>query len=239
MIETTEHNFNFVDGEMLLIDKPLTWTSFDVVKSLRVFIKKTYKLKKVKVGHAGTLDPQASGLLILCTGKLTKRIDEFQGMDKVYIGQMTLGATTPSYDKETEPDQFFPIDNIQRVDLEKASLKFKGEIEQVPPVYSAIKIAGKRAFKYARKNQEVQINARKVTIHHFDLLNFIPPYLEFSVKCSKGTYIRSLAHDFGKALDNGAYLSELRRTKIGEYSVSEAVTVDALKEKILSQIQTP
>lgn len=237
MTTSEEHIFNFVDGEMLLIDKPLSWTSFDVVKSLRVFIKKTYNLKKVKVGHAGTLDPQASGLIILCTGKLTKQIDEFQGMDKVYVGQMTLGATTPSYDKETEPDHFFPIENIQREDLEKASLKFKGEIEQVPPVFSAIKIAGKRAYKYARKNQEVQINARKVTVHHFDLLNFTPPFLEFSVKCSKGTYIRSLVHDFGKALDNGAYLSELRRTKIGKYSVNEAVTIDVLKEKILSQIE--
>jgi len=152
---------------------------------------------------------------------------------------MTLGATTPSYDKETEPNHFFPVENIQREDLEKASLKFKGEIEQVPPVFSAIKIAGKRAYKYARKNQEVQINARKVTIHQFDLLNFTPPFLEFSVKCSKGTYIRSLVHDFGKALDNGAYLSGLRRTKIGKYSVNEAVTIDTLKEKILSQIQTP
>lgn len=237
MTKKEAHIFDFVEGEMLLIDKPLQWTSFDVVKSLRVFIKKNYNLKKVKVGHAGTLDPQASGLLILCTGKLTKRIDEFQGMDKEYIGQMTLGATTPSYDKETEADQFFPIEGIQKVDLETASLKFSGEIEQVPPVYSAIKIAGKRAFKYARKNQEVQINARKVTIHQFDLLNFTPPHLEFSVKCSKGTYIRSLVHDFGKALDNGAYLSGLRRTKIGEYSVNEAVTIDALKEKILSQIQ--
>jgi len=239
MIATTEHIFNFVDGEMLLIDKPVNWTSFDVVKSLRVFIKKTYNLKKVKVGHAGTLDPLANGLIILCTGKLTKQIDEFQGMDKVYVGQMTLGATTPSYDKETEPNHFFPVENIQREDLEKASLKFKGEIEQVPPVFSAIKIAGKRAYKYARKNQEVQINARKVTIHQFDLLNFTPPFLEFSVKCSKGTYIRSLVHDFGKALDNGAYLSGLRRTKIGKYSVNEAVTIDTLKEKILSQIQTP
>lgn len=239
MTAIKEHIFNFVDGEMLLIDKPLNWTSFDVVKSLRVFIKKTYNLKKVKVGHAGTLDPQASGLLILCTGKLTKQIDEFQGMDKVYVGQMTLGATTPSYDKETEPDHFFPIDNLQWSDMEKASLDFKGEIDQVPPVYSAIKIAGKRAFKYARKNQEVQINARKVTIHQFDLLNYTPPFLDFSVKCSKGTYIRSLVHDFGKALDNGAYLSGLRRTKIGEYSVSEAVTIDILKEKILSQMQNP
>jgi tRNA pseudouridine55 synthase len=222
---------------MLLIDKPLDWTSFDVVKNLRAFIKRTYNLKKFKIGHAGTLDPLATGLLILCTGKMTKRIDEYQGMDKVYVGQMTLGATTPSYDKETEPSQFFPIGDIQPEDLKKVSLEFKGEIEQVPPVYSAIKIQGKRAYKYARKDQDVQIKSRKVTIHQFDLLNFTPPLLDFSIKCSKGTYIRSLVSDFGKSLNNGAYLSSLRRTKIGDYSVNDAITIDDFKQKVLSQMQ--
>lgn len=237
MTHLREHIFNFVEGEMLLIDKPLEWTSFDVVKSLRVFLKKTYNLKKIKVGHAGTLDPLATGLLILCTGKMTKQIDKFQGMDKVYVGQMTLGATTPSFDKETKPDQIFPIDQLHTDDLMQASLKFKGEIEQVPPVYSAIKVEGKRAYKSARKEQDVKMKSRKVTVHHFDLLNFTPPHLDFSVKCSKGTYIRSLVNDFGKSLNNGAYLSDLRRTKIGDYSVNDAITIDDFKQKVLSQLQ--
>ena len=236
MSRVKEHIFNFEEGEMLLIDKPLEWTSFDVVKSLRIFLKKTYNLKKLKVGHAGTLDPLASGLLILCTGRMTKQIDEFQGMDKVYIGQMTLGATTPSFDKETETDQSFPIANIHTDDLKQASLKFKGEIEQIPPIYSAIKIEGKRAYKSARKDQDVKMKSRKVTIYEFDLLNFTPPFLDFSVKCSKGTYIRSLVNDFGKSLNNGAYLSDLRRTKIGDYSVNDAVTIDNFKQKVLSQL---
>jgi len=237
MTHPKEHIFNFLEGEMLLIDKPFGWTSFDVVKHLRAFIKRTYNLKKFKIGHAGTLDPLATGLLILCTGKMTKRIDEYQGLDKVYIGQMTLGATTPSFDKETKPNQFFSIDHLQPDELRKASLQFAGEIEQVPPIYSAIKIDGKRAYKYARKDQEVQIKSRKVIIHKFDLLNFTPPQLDFSVKCSKGTYIRSLVSDFGKSLDNGAYLSSLRRTKIGEYSVNDAISLGDFKENVLSQLQ--
>jgi len=231
-----EYIFNFVEGEMLLIDKPLEWTSFDVVKSLRIFLKKTYNLKKLKVGHAGTLDPLATGLLILCTGKMTKQIDNFQGMDKVYVGQMTLGATTPSFDKETKADQVFSIDKLHIDDLNQASLKFKGEIEQVPPVYSAIKVDGKRAYKSARKDKDVKMKSRKVTVHEFDLLNFTPPHLDFSVKCSKGTYIRSLVNDFGKSLNNGAYLSELRRTKIGDYSVNDAITIDDFKQKVMSQL---
>jgi tRNA pseudouridine55 synthase len=236
MTQVEEHIFNFAEGELLLIDKPLEWTSFDVVKSLRIFIKKTYNLKKLKVGHAGTLDPLASGLLILCTGRMTKQIDEFQGMDKVYVGQITMGATTASFDKETKVDEVFPIDNISIDDLKQASLKFRGEIEQVPPIYSAIKIEGKRAYKSARKDQDVQMKSRKVTIHEFDLLNFTPPHLDFSVKCSKGTYIRSLVNDFGKSLNNGAYLSDLRRTKIGDYSVNDAVTIEDFKQKVLSQL---
>jgi tRNA pseudouridine55 synthase len=237
MTRPEAHIFNFVEGEMLLIDKPFEWTSFDVVKHLRAFIKRTYNLKKFKIGHAGTLDPLATGLLILCTGKMTKRIDEYQGMDKVYVGQMTLGATTPSYDKETEPDHFFPVDHLQPDDLKNACLKFTGEIEQVPPVYSAIKIKGKRAYKYARKEQDVKIKARKVHIYEFELLNFTPPLLDFSVKCSKGTYIRSLVSDYGKSLDNGAYLSSLRRTKIGDYSVNDALSIDDFKAEVLSQLQ--
>jgi tRNA pseudouridine55 synthase len=237
MTQLKEHIFSFAEGEMILIDKPLGWTSFDVVKNLRAFIKRTYNLKKFKIGHAGTLDPLASGLLILCTGKMTKQIDAYQGLDKVYVGQMTLGATTPSFDKETEPDQFFPVEDIQSVDLNETASKLSGEIEQIPPVYSAIKINGKRAYRYARKDQDVKIKPRKVWIHEFNLINFSPPYLDFSVKCSKGTYIRSLVSDFGKLLNNGAYLSGLRRTKIGDFSVSDAVTIDQFKQMVLSQMQ--
>lgn len=239
MTSPKAHIFNFVEGEVLFIDKPLEWTSFDVVNFLRTFIKRTYNLKKLKVGHAGTLDPLATGLLILCTGKMTKRINEFQGMDKVYVGQMTLGASTPSFDKETEPEQFFPIDHLQTDDLKQAGLQFQGEIEQIPPVFSAVKIKGKRAFEYARKDQDVEIKLRKVTIHHFDLLNFTPPHLDFSVECSKGTYIRSLVSDFGKSLNNGAHLSGLRRTKIGEYSVNDAISIEKFRQKVLLQVQIP
>lgn len=223
----------FQEGKVLLIDKPLEWTSFDVVNFLRSFIRKIYGLKKLKVGHAGTLDPLATGLLIICTGRKTKEIDTYQGMDKVYIGQMCLGATTPSYDKETDVDETFDISNIKTEDLEEARLQFLGEIDQIPPIYSAIKIDGKRAFDYARKNDDVKMKSRKVMIHDFQLLNPAMPYLDFAVTCSKGTYIRSLVHDFGKVINNGAYLSELRRTQIGEYNVKDAMTIEDFKEAIL------
>ena len=226
----------FLEGQFLLIDKPLKWTSFDAVNFLRSFIRKIYGLKKLKVGHAGTLDPLATGLLIICTGRKTKEIDNYQGMDKVYVGRMFLGATTPSYDRETEPDQQFDISNIKSEDLENARKQFVGEIDQTPPVYSAIKIDGKRAFDYARKNAEVKIKSRKVLVHEFQLLNVELPFIDFSVTCSKGTYIRSLVDDFGKALNNGAYLTDLRRTKIGEFNVKDAYTIEDFKEMILNQI---
>ncbi len=227
--------FNFWDGEMLLVDKPLGWTSFDVVNSLRYFICKAYNIKKLKVGHAGTLDPMATGLLIICTGKMTKQIDSFQGMDKVYVGQMCLGATTPSYDKETEPDRQFDIAHLDINMLKAKSSQFLGEIEQVPPLYSAIKIKGERAYKLARKKEEVKLYPRKVTIHQFDILSYKAPDAEFYVKCSKGTYIRSLVRDFGESLNNGAYLTALKRTQIGEYSLSDASSPESLKQKILRE----
>lgn len=230
-----EHIFDFVEGEMILIDKPLNWTSFDVVNFLRSFIRKLYNLKKLKVGHAGTLDPLATGLLIICTGKLTKTIDEYQGMDKTYIGSMKMGCTTPSYDGETETDAHFDINQLTHEDLIKATNLFKGKIDQVPPIYSAIKIAGKRAFKHARKNEDVVLKSRTVTIHQFDLSHIELPNVNFSVKCSKGTYIRSLVHDFGKSLNNGAYLTNLRRTEIGKYSVSNAYSLSEFKQKVLEQ----
>jgi tRNA pseudouridine55 synthase len=227
--------FNFWDGEMLLVDKPLEWTSFDVVNSLRYFICKAYHIKKLKVGHAGTLDPMATGLLIICTGKMTKQINSFQGLDKVYVGQMCLGATTPSYDKETEPDRQFDIAHLDINTLKEKSRLFLGEIDQIPPLYSAIKIKGERAYKLARKKETVELNARKVTIHQFDILNYKAPNAEFYVKCSKGTYVRSLVRDFGESLNNGAYLTALKRTQIGEHSLSDAWSLESLKNEILRE----
>ncbi len=227
--------FNFWDGEMLLVDKPLGWTSFDVVNSLRYFICKAYKIKKLKVGHAGTLDPMATGLLIICTGKMTKQIDSFQGLDKVYVGQMCLGATTPSYDKETEPDRQFDVAHLDVNMLKEKSRLFLGETDQIPPLYSAIKIKGERAYKLARKKEEVKLNPRRVTIHQFDILNYKAPNAEFYVKCSKGTYVRSLIRDFGESLNNGAYLIALKRTQIGEYPLSDAMSLESLKEEILRE----
>ena len=227
--------FDFVEGELLLINKPLEWTSFDVVNFLRSFIRKVYDLKKLKVGHAGTLDPLATGLLIICTGKKTKQIEQYMGMDKVYVGRMQLGATTPSYDKETDIDQTFDTSQItERLLMEKVKL-FMGEIDQVPPAYSAIKIDGKRAFTYARKQNEIEIKPRKVTVHQFELLNIDPPHIDFIISCTKGTYIRSLVHDFGKSLNNGAFLTELCRTKIGEFSLKNAYTLEEIKKIILEQ----
>ncbi|MEE4259763.1 MAG: tRNA pseudouridine(55) synthase TruB [Bacteroidales bacterium] len=232
------HTFNFVEGEMLLIDKPVNWTSFDVVNLLRSFIRKQYGLKKLKVGHAGTLDPLATGLLIICTGKLTKTIDDYQGMDKTYIGSMKMGSTTPSFDGETKPNAHFDTDNLTEAALLNASKRFVGNIEQVPPIYSAIKIDGKRAFEHARKNKEIVLKSRSVSIHLFDLYHIDLPNIDFSVTCSKGTYIRSLVNDFGKSLNNGAYLTDLRRTAIGEYTVADAFTLDEFKQKVLAQTES-
>jgi len=229
--------FNFIEGELLLIDKPLEWTSFDVVNYIRSFLRKTYDLKKLKVGHAGTLDPLATGLLIICTGKMTKRIDEYQGMDKVYVGQMKLGATTPSFDKETEEDNHFDISGLGEEELINATEKFLGEIDQVPPLYSAIKIDGKRAYEHARKKEKKEIKARQVTIHEFKLLNIALPLIDFYVKSSKGTYIRSLARDFGESLNSGAYLTQLRRTQIGEFNVNNAWSLDSFREAVKKEVE--
>lgn len=230
--------FDFVEGEMLLIDKPLEWTSFDVVNHLRSFLRKMYDLKKLKVGHAGTLDPLATGLLIICTGRKTKEIDTYQGMDKVYVGSMHFGATTPSYDGETEIDEKFDVSDITSDLLQKTTTQFTGEIDQIPPAYSAIKVGGKRSFDLARKNQSVELKSRKVKISSFKLVNIDLPRIDFSVECTKGTYIRSLVHDFGKALGKGAYLTDLRRTQIGEYNVNESFTLDKFKEQVLSQLNS-
>ena len=206
----------FKAGQVLLFDKPLNWTSFQVVNKVRWLIRKSCKIKKIKVGHAGTLDPLATGLLIICSGKFTKTIPELQGQIKEYTGTITLGATTPSFDLETEIDQKFPTEHISEELLQETTNKFIGEIEQTPPVFSALKKDGKRLYEYAREGKEVEIKKRAVSISEFEITQVQLPEIKFRVVCSKGTYIRSLAHDFGKELNSGAHLSKLKRTKIGE-----------------------
>lgn len=225
---------DFQEGQVILIDKPLDWTSFQVVNKVRWLIKKRFKLKKIKVGHAGTLDPLASGLLVICTGKLTKKIDSFQAQEKEYTGTFTLGATTPSYDLETEIDQTFDISDITPEKIKKTATQFVGEIQQRPPVFSALKKDGKKLYEFARKGQEVDIPSRPITISEFEITNIDLPNVAFRVVCSKGTYIRSLAHDFGQALDNGAHLSALRRTRIGEFSVENATEISVIETALTS-----
>lgn len=222
----------FKEGQILLFDKPLGWTSFQVVNKVRWLIRESCKIKKIKVGHAGTLDPLASGLLIICTGKFTKRIEEFQGQEKEYTGSFTLGGTTPSYDLETEIDQTFDVDHISEEIIKEATKNFLGEISQFPPVFSALKKDGKRLYEYARNGEEVEIPSRKISISSFEITNIHMPNVDFKVTCSKGTYIRSLAHDFGKALDSGAHLSALRRTKIGTFNVKDSLDIASF-EKLL------
>ena len=215
-------NFNFQNGEIILIDKELNWTSFDVVSKLRNSIKKKLDLKKIKVGHAGTLDPLATGLLIICTGKMTKRIEEFSCLNKTYTGKITIGSTTPSYDLETKPNVYYPTDHINEELILNTAKKFIGKILQKPPIFSAVKKDGVRLYKLARRGVDVKVEKREITIHDFTITSINFPEIEFSVCCSKGTYIRSLANDFGKKLGSGAHLSELRRTSIGKYSVDKS-----------------
>ena len=223
---------DFVSGALLLINKPPEWTSFDVVKKVRNLIKKKLQIKKIKVGHAGTLDPLATGLLIVCTGKFTKRIDEIQGQAKCYTGHFTLGTSTPSFDLETKVNQTFETAHITKQLLEEVVKQFEGEINQIPPIFSALKKDGERLYKLVRKNKKVEIESRKVTIHSFKITKINMPEVSFKISCSKGTYIRSIANDFGKALNSGAHLSELCRTKIGEYDLKQATNIKELEEKI-------
>ena len=220
----------YQEGRVLLIDKPLNWTSFQVVNKIRWLIKQQFGIKKIKVGHAGTLDPLATGLLIICTGKLTKKIETYQAQVKEYTGTITLGTTTPSYDLESEVDQTFDISGITKEDILQNTQHFIGEIQQQPPIFSALKKDGKRLYEYAREGEKVKIPKRIITISEFEITKIDMPNIEFRAVCSKGTYIRSLAHDFGKSLNNGAHLSALRRTKIGGFSVEDAVSVLAFEE---------
>ncbi|WP_121964943.1 tRNA pseudouridine(55) synthase TruB [Myroides sp. N17-2] len=226
----------FQEGQILLIDKPLTWSSFQAVNKIKWLLKKHFELKKIKVGHAGTLDPLASGLLIICTGKFTKQISELQGQIKEYTGTITLGGTTPSYDLETEIDQTYPTEHITDSILDEARVSFIGTIEQRPPIFSALKKDGKRLYEHARKGEEVEIPTRPITIEEFELTNVEMPNVDFRAVCSKGTYIRSLAYDFGLKVNSGAHLSALRRTKIGDFDVANAVTPEQFEEQLLKAL---
>ena len=224
----------YKNGQVLLIDKPLEWTSFQVVNKLRWHIRQKFNLKKIKVGHAGTLDPLATGLLIICTGNFTKKIDEYQGQIKEYTGEITLGATTPSYDMETEVSENFPTEHITKELIHTTVQQFLGEITQVPPMFSALKKDGVRLYEMAREGKSIEIKPRNIEISAFEITDITMPKIKFRVVCSKGTYIRSLAFDFGKALNSGAYLSELRRTKIGNFNVENALDPLIYIEKELS-----
>lgn len=224
---------DILEGQVILIDKPLTWSSFQAVNKLKYILKHQYNLpKKFKIGHAGTLDPLATGLLIICTGKFTKRITEIQAQAKEYTGTITVGATTPSYDLETKVNATFPKEHITEDLILETTKQFLGEIDQKPPVFSAIKKDGIRLYEHARAGEEVEIASRKTTIYEFEITRIALPEIDFRVKCSKGTYIRSLAFDFGIALKSGGYLSALRRTKIGDYSVENGITPEMFEENI-------
>ena len=215
---------------MLLIDKPPDWTSFDVVNKMRGLIRRKLGVKKIKVGHAGTLDPLATGLLIVCTGRMTRQISQLMNLDKEYTGTLRLGATTPSFDAGTPVDREFSTEHISPESVIKSAEKLTGTYDQVPPVYSAKRIGGKRAYQYARKQQEVVMPPARVTIREFEVTRIALPYVDFRILCSKGTYIRALARDLGETLDIGAYLYYLRRTKIGPYKVEDAISLDRFEE---------
>lgn len=223
---------DFQKGEVILIDKRIRQTSFSVVKQLRYLIKRKYNYSKFKIGHAGTLDPLATGLLILCTGKATKTIDQIQNGDKEYIAEIMLGATTPSYDAETEVDQLFQYDHVNEDLINETLNTFVGEIEQIPPNYSAMRINGVRAYQQARKGKEFVLKSRKITIHEIELIDFEAPLIRIRVKCSKGTYIRSLAKDIGERLNSGAYMSGLRRTAIKDFKIEDALTISEFENKL-------
>jgi tRNA pseudouridine55 synthase len=229
------HDYDFSKGEILLLDKPYDWTSFDVVNKIRSLVKHQLGIKKIKMGHAGTLDPLATGLLILCTGSFTKKINEYSDLEKEYTGAMILGATTPSFDMETQVDKTFDISNIDENAIIEAAKSFIGNIMQVPPVFSAKKISGERAYEFARKGIDVTMVAREVFIKELEVTNINLPEVAFRVVCSKGTYIRSLVKDFGEKLSNGAYLSKLCRTRIGEFTLGQALSIDKIIYQIMKQ----
>lgn len=225
---TTTNNFDFAAGNLLLVDKPLGWTSFDVINKLRYAIKRKLGVKKFKIGHAGTLDPLATGMLNICTGKWTKRLQELQGLDKVYTGTVTLGATTDSYDAEQPVNATYPTEHITDQLVEEAAARLTGDLQQLPPIYSAIKVDGQPLYKRARNGEQVEVKPRPVTVHAFEITRIELPEVDFKISCSKGTYIRSLAHDLGKELNSGGYLTALRRTEVGPYAEGDMWELDEL-----------
>lgn len=229
---------DYKDGQVLLFDKPLEWTSFQLVNKVRWLIRKNLNIKKIKVGHAGTLDPLATGLMIICTGKFTKRIHEFMGQEKEYTGTVMLGATTPSYDLETEINETFSIDHITEDAVYAFAKAYQGTIQQRPPVFSALKKDGKRLYEFARAGEEVTIPTREITIYDFEITRIAMPEVDFRVRCSKGTYIRSLAYDMGKGLESGAHLTALKRTKIGDYDVDNAQDIVSFENSFTTQDNT-
>lgn len=224
--------YDFLGGEVLLFDKDLDWTSFDLVQRVRNTLCRKMGIKKMKVGHAGTLDPLASGLMILCTGKFTKKIESFQAKEKEYTATLKLGATTPSFDMESKEDSISDISTLTNELIEEVVKKFQGEQDQTPPIFSAVKVKGKRAFDYARNGEEVKLQPKKIVIRNIEVETIDLPFIKIRVECSKGTYIRALARDIGKELKCGAYLTELRRTRIGEFNVEDSIKVDYFLENL-------
>ena len=229
---------NFLEGEVLYFDKPLYWTSFKLVKIVRTRISRKLKIKKIKVGHAGTLDPLASGVMIICTGKATKLIESFQYQTKEYVSTLQLGATTPSFDRETEIDGVYPTEHITREGVETVLRQFVGSIQQVPPVYSACKIDGRRAYDFARKGEDVELKAKELVIDEIELLEYQSDIIKIRVVCSKGTYIRALARDIGQALDSGAHLIGLVRTRVGDVRLEDCLQVDQIDELVEKAVVT-
>ena len=227
---------DYIEGELLLINKPYEWTSFDLVNKIRHKLKRHLRKKNLKVGHAGTLDPLATGLMIVCTGKMTKKIDQLSGLDKEYIATIELGATTPTYDLESQVDQHYPTDHITPELIEKALEQFRGNIEQMPPIFSAIKIKGEKAYDLARRGENVELKPRPITIFALEVMELSMPRLVIRVHCSKGTYIRSLANDIGQALNSGAHLTGLIRTRIGEFSLDQAQEIEKFVENLHSNV---
>ena len=229
---------NFLEGEVLYFDKPLYWTSFKLVKIVRTRISRKLKIKKIKVGHTGTLDPLASGVMIICTGKATKLIESFQYQTKEYVATLQLGATTPSFDRETEIDGVYPTEHITREGVETVLRQFVGSIQQVPPVYSACKIDGRRAYDFARKGEDVELKAKELVIDEIELLEYQSDIIKIRVVCSKGTYIRALARDIGQALDSGAHLIGLVRTRVGDVRLEDCLQVDQIDELVEKAVVT-
>jgi tRNA pseudouridine55 synthase len=234
---TESKDFDFIRGEILVLNKPIDWTSFDLVNKVRIMLCRQMKIKKLKLGHAGTLDPKATGVMILCSGKSTKQIDLIQADEKEYVALLKIGATTPSFDLETEEDVQFETSQVTKALVEQILPQFVGTIEQVPPAFSAIKVDGKRSYKLARKGQEVELKSKTLIIKEIELLRFEMPEIELRIVCSKGTYIRALARDIGLALSSGAYLIGLRRTRIGAYTIDQSFDLTELSEMLTSYFQ--